>query len=894
MEQHVDDVGDDLSSLQASTNELICLTRRQEDDDNLAFIEHMIAEAFHALPRLSAQEFDPISISAVPSATFAALSDESTVHVCELFGGDGVTSTLCSRRLGLSSGRNFNLTCGVNLLAPADITRLWAYLSDSRPDVVIMAPPCTGFGPWMYLNRIIHPDAVARALRTGIPLANLAAEVARWQLQHGRHFVVEQPRNSTMFSLEKWQALLPSCVVGHCDQCRFGLKDQHGVPLMKPTTFLASHPLLLHRVAARHCKGSHSHGKVTSDAQRWPVQLCHALAVGVLDLVCMEKSKGKCVSSFPTFLPTFDCPGCRGHMRKDDSRHTRSHDCKFKDVEAVEWSCRGCRSNLHRADARHSLGPDCRWAIARTMPEGASRVRTGHHPRDPSIKAASEPTGSLKLAPDIASVLPAPKGKGASLRAHTEGEKASASTGAHIPSSKRAVQGDAHRVTKRSMEVQAGMPAGSASAQQDADAPAAEIADSVASGGPDWTRFDLGTSLQLLRSVRPAVVRRTLRQLHIRWYHASAKRMTMLLTAAGVSPEATALVGDIVSTCGICRAWNRPGPRSVVSTRLPDKFNQEIECDLLFVGSHVVLHVIDRCIRWSAAIKIADRSTDSLLRGLQTCWFGPFGPPVELISDQEGGLNEEAGARLQARQCKLTLRARGQHVGIDLLRRQIHLMDSDATNHGLRVDFEQILSEAVFAKNILLTYGGWSPYEALYGRTPALLDVSTADEGDEFSNPSRLRSIALQAITQATAQSRAQVALNSKTRPAGELQGLAVNDLVEIYRPAVSKDVSRWHGPATVVDVTSIIDGVVGVRWQGRNLLVRVQDCRRALSFTVIPVYFGRNAAAPIEILRAAAETIEGAALRLGWIRHKLAGGSHVKQTSISVRHCKPVCMSPP
>ena len=46
----------------------------------------------------------------------------------------------------------------------------------------------------------------------------------------------------------------------------------------------------------------------------------------------------------------------------------------------------------------------------------------------------------------------------------------------------------------------------------------------------------------------------------------------------------------------------------------------------------------------------------------------------------------------------------------------------------------------------------------------------------------------------------------------------------------------RWNGPATVVDLTAIPDGIIGVRWQGRNLQIRVQDCRRALAFM-----FGRN-----------------------------------------------------
>ena len=126
---------------------------------------------------------------------------------------------------------------------------------------------------------------------------------------------------------------------------------------------------------------------------------------------------------------------------------------------------------------------------------------------------------------------------------------------------------------------------------------------------PVWSRFDLGTSLQLLRSSRPGVVRRALPKLHIRWYHAPARRMSTLLTAAGVAVEVVAQVADVVATCDICRNWSRPGNRSVTSTRLPERFNLEVELDLLFVGTHAILHMIDRCIRWSVGVEIADRTT---------------------------------------------------------------------------------------------------------------------------------------------------------------------------------------------------------------------------------------------------------------------------------------------
>ena len=334
----------------------------------------------------------------------------------------------------------------------------------------------------------------------------------------------------------------------------------------------------------------------------------------------------------------------------------------------------------------------------------------------------------------------------------------------------------------------------------------------------NWTRFDLGHALGQLRSLRAGAVRRALRKLRIRFYHAPSSKMKAILSAAGIDPGVVALVDDVVSTCGICRLWTRPGPRGVAAVRLCTRFNQQVQIDLLFVRQFTILHMIDACIRWSVAKVIPNRERTTLLQSMQAMWFGPLGFPEEIVSDEEGGVNTEGMARdLELRGVKLTLRAPEQHAGIverhnELLRRQIHLMEGQTTADGLRVDFDMILSEALFAKNCLFTCGGLSPYEALYGRTPGLLNVMREETGEPYEGDHfRLRQIAIQAMVQSTAEERARRADTSKTRRSGELLELAAGDLVEFWRRSPSKDVSSWRGPATVVDITSLQDGLVGI-----------------------------------------------------------------------------------
>ena len=93
-------------------------------------------------------------------------------------------------------------------------------------------------------------------------------------------------------------------------------------------------------------------------------------------------------------------------------------------------------------------------------------------------------------------------------------------------------------------------------------------ADTQTTVGPaEWTQFDLRRSMRLLHSSDEAVVKRTLRRLHIRFWHAAAAKLVEILRMAGAPRSALNLVKDIVDTCRICRAWQWPPPKSMTTTR---------------------------------------------------------------------------------------------------------------------------------------------------------------------------------------------------------------------------------------------------------------------------------------------------------------------------------------
>ena len=100
------------------------------------------------------------------------------------------------------------------------------------------------------------------------------------------------------------------------------------------------------------------------------------------------------------------------------------------------------------------------------------------------------------------------------------------------------------------------------------------------------------------------------------------------------------------------------------------------------------------------------------------------------------------------------------------------MLEDQSHADGLRCTFDDVLSEAVLSKSCLVSVGGRSPYEALYGRTPVLntLEASPANTADDRDS-AELRELAVQSMVDAAARARAQRANNINTRPAEELQG---------------------------------------------------------------------------------------------------------------------------
>ena len=194
----------------------------------------------------------------------------------------------------------------------------------------------------------------------------------------------------------------------------------------------------------------------------------------------------------------------------------------------------------------------------------------------------------------------------------------------------------------------------------------------------DWTAFDISKSMRMLRTGDEAQVKRELRKLHLRWWHANRGQMERVLAAAGVPGPVIQHVPEIIDTCRECRMWQPQGPDPTPSVEIATKQNEQVEGDILFYKDFKIWHMIDRADRWHAAMCIPGKTGPILCDAITRTWIQIFGPFKFLIIDGEKGLaTEEAETMLKRYGTEIRPRAPGQHARMierrgAILRHRLH------------------------------------------------------------------------------------------------------------------------------------------------------------------------------------------------------------------------------
>jgi len=284
---------------------------------------------------------------------------------------------------------------------------------------------------------------------------------------------------------------------------------------------------------------------------------------------------------------------------EEDESTDRTHNripgtCKYPEVETIIWKCAACEKHLPAANKDHTMIPgECRAREMQTRDYGG-RVHEEKAPKErtPKVRANTDattrqqPRAPRPDEPDAPPDPAAPAGEGENVDTAEDPDQGAT----EVPSGSSARIGPSIGTegTAGRRLPEAGTRPPKPPAEPRPAVPAEDANTGVTTEPQEWTAFDIGHALKLLHSTDTEVVRRTLRRLHVRYWHAPEKRMRELLQHAGAPVDALNMVKQIVDTCRVCRMWTRPGPRSMTTTRLATGFLEIVQWDILFVDEIMV------------------------------------------------------------------------------------------------------------------------------------------------------------------------------------------------------------------------------------------------------------------------------------------------------------------
>eukprot|EP00971_Amphidinium_carterae_P181024 3590931-Amphidinium_carterae.1 len=541
------------------------------------------------------------------------------------------------------------------------------------------------------------------------------------------------------------------------------------------------------------------------------------------------------------------CPGCRGHKSSLDSSHTRTRgECRWHDEEEALIRARASTSRVSLPRTRIERVPESRHSVPMTS-EAASSVSRDvegtshaggsmHRPGLPDeVMESEERRIDEQIDQLLRDALPLDE-----WIAKKDEQVASATFDElRQPDDIDLEQPDDRAIVERDVsDEQPPHVSKRASAGRSTVATQASDPDDA----PEWSAWDLKKVAKILRKDMPVqAIRAVLRRLHVRWWHASKERMHDLLRTAGASREVLDQVDPVCSTCSICRSWKRPHDKVQTSSRLSHRFNETIQADVMFIERKPILHVVDEATRFSSAVWLHSTGDQDMILGLHESWLRTFGPPKELRSDQEAGFRSDwAGVQLARWGINRILLPDRMHASVverhhAVVRNTFLKVRAQLEQDGLPSSPHMVLSETIFAKNAMTLVGGYTPYSAVFGRTPPLMlvDFETAhmeslqdDGADQFGLSCKIRELAVASMAQAIALDRVTRAAKEHGQASSADMNLEIGALVDYYRTLVGKERAGWRRPAKVVDLTTAQDGIMHISWQGRILSVSTQDVR--------------------------------------------------------------------
>ena len=126
-------------------------------------------------------------LTSVPEQAHWNCACKGKIHVLEIFAGSARFSECCALA-GLKVGTPIDIRTGFDVMTSKGRHMVMEIIKEQAPDVILTAPVC---GPWSSMQNIQQDQQ--RVWETYLPMVEFVASIARYQLKHGRYFIIENP-----------------------------------------------------------------------------------------------------------------------------------------------------------------------------------------------------------------------------------------------------------------------------------------------------------------------------------------------------------------------------------------------------------------------------------------------------------------------------------------------------------------------------------------------------------------------------------------------------------------------------------------------------------------------------------------------------------------------------
>ena len=288
------------------------------------------------------------------------------------------------------------------------------------------------------------------------------------------------------------------------------------------------------------------------------------------------------------------------------------------------------------------------------------------------------------------------------------------------------------------------------------------------------------------------------------------------------------LAKEALSSCDVCVKFGRSEPKPVVSLPLSSGFNDVVALDLHQVtemsNNCYYIHIIDLFTRYSAAKLIFDKTAETIVQTLNCIWIFVYGAPNTILSDNGREFDNEL-FRENAGFFNISVKSTAAYSpwsnGCCERHNMVLTETFLKTRYAVKND-ELALQQALFAKNSLMNFSGFAPYQLVFGRLPNLPSVMTSKLPalesptlDTVAKHLAGLSEARSAFVQAESSERVKRALRHNVRESN-------HELKNGQEVLYQRD-NQWKGPGKIIG----IDGkVVIIRHGGYICKVHTSKIR--------------------------------------------------------------------